>query len=127
MLHGDAHLGNMYFQDGRAGLLDWQVSQRGQGMRDISYFLINSLAEELRLAHQEKLIRHYLATLDELGVQLDFELAWWQYRLQSVYAWIAGVVTAPSNFQAESVVISGLSRSCKAILDLNAIELIREL
>lgn len=127
LIHGDAHLGNMYFQDGRAGLLDWQVTQRGQGMRDIAYFLINSLESELRLAHQEDLIRHYLALLQEQGVSLDFESAWRQYRLQSVYAWIAGVVTAPSDFQPESVVVAGLSRSCKAILDLDAIELIREL
>ena len=127
LIHGDAHLGNMYFQDGQAGLLDWQVTQLGQGMRDISYFLINSMSEELRLAHQEELIRHYLVSLRDLGASLDFDTAWRQYRLQSVYAWIASVVTAPSNFQHESVVIAGLSRSCKAILDLDAIALIREL
>jgi thiamine kinase-like enzyme len=127
LLHGDAHLGNMYFQAGEAGLLDWQVCQLGQGMRDVGYFLINSLDEEIRAEHQDALIRHYLATLAGHGVTLDFETAWHQYRLQSVYAWIAGVVTAPSNFQPESVVAAGLSRACKAILDLDAIELIREL
>jgi aminoglycoside phosphotransferase (APT) family kinase protein len=127
LLHGDAHLGNMYFQDGQAGLLDWQVTQYGQGMRDISYFLINSMQEELRRSHQEELIQHYLATLQDRGVSLDFGTAWRQYRLQSVYAWIAGVVTAPSNFQAEDVVVAGLSRSCRAILDLDAISLLREL
>ncbi|MAE93399.1 MAG: hypothetical protein CL910_01935 [Deltaproteobacteria bacterium] len=127
LIHGDAHLGNMYFQDGQAGLLDWQVHGRGQGMRDIAYFLINSLDEGLRVAHQEELIRHYLATLQRLGVELGFDTAWRQYRLQSVYAWIAGIVTAPSNFQPEKVVVAGLSRACSAVLDLDAIELIREL
>ncbi len=58
LLHGDAHLGNMYFQDGEAGLLDWQVTQFGQGMRDVSYFMVNSLPEAVRLAHQEELIKH---------------------------------------------------------------------
>jgi thiamine kinase-like enzyme len=127
LIHGDAHLGNMYFQDGVAGLLDWQVHQRGQGMRDVAYFLINSLSEELRRAHQEDLIHHYLVTLRGLGVSLDFDTAWRQYRLQSVYAWIAAVVTAPSNFQPEKVIVAGLTRSCKAILDLDAIALIRAL
>ena len=127
LIHGDAHLGNMYFQDGQAGLLDWQVTQLGQGMRDISYYLINSMSEELRLAHQEELIRHYLVSLRDLGASLDFDTAWRQYRLQSVYAWIAGVVTAPSNFQHERGGSAGLSRSGKAILDLDAIALIREL
>lgn len=127
LLHGDAHLGNIYFQAGEAGLLDWQVCQFGQGMRDVTYFLVNSLAEKIRLEHQESLIRHYLVTLAEHGATLDFDTAWRQYRLQSVYAWIAGVVTAPSNFQPDTVVVAGLSRACKAILDLDAIELIREL
>ncbi len=127
LLHGDAHLGNMYFQAGEAGLLDWQVCQLGQGMRDVTYFLINSLEEDIRLEHQEALIRHYLAILTERGVGLDFDTAWRQYRLQSVYAWIAGVVTAPSNFQPESVVAAGLRRACEAILDLDAVELIRRL
>ena len=127
LLHGDAHLGNMYFQNGQAGLLDWQVNQLGQGMRDVGYFLVNSLPEETRLAHQEELIRHYLATLGDLGISLDFDTAWRQYRLQSVYAWIAGVVTAPSKFQSEAVVISGLRRSCRAIVDLDALALVREL
>ncbi len=83
--------------------------------------------EELRLAHQEELIRHYLATLRELGVSLDFDTAWRQYRLQSGYAWIAGIVTAPNNFQEERVVVAGLTRACNAIIDLDAIELIRRL
>lgn len=127
LIHGDAHLGNMYFQDGEAGLLDWQVNQRGQGMRDIAYFLINSMSEELRLAHQKQLIEHYLATLQRFGVSFDFDTAWRQYRLQSVYAWIAAIVTAPSNFQPEKVVIAGLTRASKAVVDLDAIELIRAL
>jgi len=127
LLHGDAHLGNMYFQQGEVGFLDWQVVQYGQGMRDISYLLINSVPEETRLAHQEDLIRHYLALLGEQGIALDFDTAWDQYRLQSVYAWIAGVVTAPSNFQGEAVVAAGLRRACAAILDLDALDLIRKL
>ena len=127
LLHGDAHLGNMYFQDGEAGLLDWQVNQYGQGMRDIAYFMINSMGEDLRLAHQEDLVGHYLATLGEQGIVLDFDTAWRQYRLQSVYAWVAGVVTAPSRFQGPAVVEAGLRRACNAILDLDAVALIREL
>ncbi len=127
LIHGDAHLGNMYFQDGRACLLDWQVHQLGQGMRDVSYFLVNSMPEELRLEHLKELIEYYLATLHNLGVSLDFDTAWRQYRLQSVYAWIAAVVTAASNFQEQRVVIAGLTRASRAVVDLEAIELIREL
>ncbi|MDG2332713.1 MAG: phosphotransferase [Myxococcota bacterium] len=127
LVHGDAHLGNMYMQQGEVGLLDWQVFNYGQGMRDISYLLVNSLTEEIRLAHQEELIRHYLAVLAEYGIHLAFDVAWRQYRIQSVYAWIAGVVTAPSNFQPEAVVSAGLARASNAVLDLDALGLIRKL
>jgi hypothetical protein len=65
--------------------------------------------------------------LHEHGIELDFDIAWRQYRLQSVYAWIAGIVTAPSNFQPEPVVVAGLSRACSAVIDLDAVALIREL
>ncbi|MDE0884859.1 MAG: phosphotransferase [Myxococcota bacterium] len=127
LLHGDAHLGNMYVQEGEVGLLDWQVFNYGQGMRDISYLLVNSLDEKIRLDHQEKLVRHYLAVLADHGVSLAFDVAWRQYRMQSVYAWIAGAVTAPSNFQPESVVSAGLARASNAVLDLDALGLIRKL
>ena len=120
LIHGDAHLGNLYFRDGRPGFFDWQVTQLGQGMRDVTYFLIHSLGVEQRRENEQRLVRAYLAALADGGVRLDFDTAWKQYRLQSVYAWIASVVTAPSRFQPEEIVAAGLTRSCRALLDLDA-------
>jgi hypothetical protein len=37
LIHGDAHAGNVYFLPDAAGFLDWQLVQRAQGMRDVSY------------------------------------------------------------------------------------------
>ena len=48
LVHGDVHAGNLYFLPGEVGFLDWQVVQRCQGMRDVSYFLANSIPTELR-------------------------------------------------------------------------------
>lgn len=128
LLHGDPHIGNMYFSDNTVGLLDWQVVWRGQGMRDVSYFLINSLPTDLRLKHQDELINHYLKTLNTHGVEtLDFNTAWEQYRLFSIYAWIATVVTAAAgNLQEPKIAKAGLSRTCKALVDLEVFSLIEE-
>ena len=48
LIHGDAHAGNLFFDGPEVGFLDWQVVQRGQGMRDVSYFLGNSLSVQTR-------------------------------------------------------------------------------
>ncbi len=122
LIHGDPHIGNMYFSDHDAGLLDWQVVRRGQGMRDISYFLVSSLPTETRWAHQENLIRLYLDHLQGAGIAApDFHQAWEQYRLHTFYTWIAQIVTAAAGtLQQERIVRAGLSRTAQAIVDLDS-------
>ena len=127
LIHGDPHIGNMYFSDHGAGLLDWQVVRRGQGMRDISYFLVSSLPIETRLAHQEDLINLYLDHLRGAGITApDFQQAWEQYRLHTFYTWIAQIVTAAAGtLQQERIVRTGLSRTAQAIVDLDSLEALR--
>ena len=49
--HGDSHLGNLFeidTPDGPAmGMLDFQAVHWSKGMRDVQYFLINSLAPDV--------------------------------------------------------------------------------
>lgn len=128
LVHGDAHIGNMYFNKGVAGLLDWQMPNLCQGMRDVSYFLVNSVPSGVRRENQEALIKIYLATLADAGIQLEFDEAWYQYRLHTTYTWISSVVTAAgSHMQAPKIAAAGLSRTCKAMVDLNVIELLPDL
>jgi aminoglycoside phosphotransferase (APT) family kinase protein len=128
LIHGDAHLGNLFFDGAAIGFLDWQVAQRGQGMRDVSYFLANSLAVETRRAQDEALIRVYLAALAAAGVApMPFSVAWEQYRLHALYAWIAAVVTAAAaTLQSEAIVRAGLARSSAAVVDLDSVGALRE-
>jgi len=49
LIHGDPHAGNLYFDDGEAGFFDWQVVQVGPGLRDVSYFLVNSLGADVEV------------------------------------------------------------------------------
>ncbi len=123
LIHGDAHVGNMYFKDHEVGFLDWQVVRQGQGMRDVSYFIVSSLPTEIRRAHETELIQLYLDCLAGIGVSnLSFEKAWEQYRLHTFYTWIAQIVTAAAGtLQREPIVRAGLKRTATAIVDLDSI------
>jgi hypothetical protein len=128
LIHGDAHLGNLFFDGPEVGFLDWQVVQRGQGLRDVTYFLTNSLAVETRRAHGEELIRVYLAALAEAGAPpIPFSLAWEQHRLHALYTWISCIVTAAAaTLQREPIVRAGLERSSAAVIDLDSLGALRE-
>ncbi|MFY9588625.1 MAG: phosphotransferase, partial [Actinomycetota bacterium] len=67
LLHGDPHLGNIYFDGTQPGFLDWQVVRRGHGLRDVTYFLVLSVETEIRRAHQTDLLRVYLRELGAAG------------------------------------------------------------
>lgn len=128
-IHGDSHVGNMYFSDQGMGFLDWQVVRQGQGMRDVSYFLVASLPTEVRRAHERDLIRLYLDCLAGMGISdLDFEKAWEQHRLHAFYTWIAQIVTAAAGtLQLEPIVRAGLKRTGTAIVDLDSLGTLRDL
>ncbi len=127
LVHGDAHAGNLYFLPAAVvGFLDWQVTQCGQGMRDVSYFLANSIPTTMRREHERALIDLYLRTLAECGVTAPaFDVAWHQYRLHVVYAWIGATVTgAAATLQDEPIVRAAIARTSAAVLDLEALALL---
>ncbi len=69
VVHGDAHLGNMYVRaDGTPGFLDWQTTRRGHWAHDVAYFYISALDPLDRRAWERDLIRAYLAALARGGV-----------------------------------------------------------
>lgn len=126
LVHGDVHAGNLYFLPGEVGFCDWQVVQRCQGMRDVSYFLANSIPTELRRQHERDLIALYLATLGERGVTPPaFAVAWEQHRAHAWYAFIGAAVTAAAaTLQSEAIVRAGLARSAAAVMDLDSAALL---
>jgi len=96
-------------------------------MRDVAYFLTNSVPTELRRAHEQELIRTYLTGLADGGVlPPDLDTAWTQYRLHALYAWIAAAVTAAAaTLQSEPIVRAGLARTSTAIMDLESLAALR--
>ena len=55
LIHGDTHSGNLFVDAGRTGFYDWAVAGRGPGVRDVAYFLCNSLPVETRRAEEKSL------------------------------------------------------------------------
>src|SRR5262249_12885731 len=113
----------LWFDGEIVGLLDWQVAQAGQGMRDVTYFLTTSLPTALRRAHERELLRAYADALAAAGVTApDPDVTWAQYRAHSLYAWIATAVTvAAATLQAAPIARAGLTRTSAALLDLDAL------
>lgn len=104
MVHGDAHTGNMFFeQDGRPGFLDFQRFMQCDWAHDVNYFLISAMAVEDAVAHEAELLEHYLKALHAAGgPELDRADAEHRYRLHTMYGLIWNVV--PPTMQTEETV-----------------------
>jgi aminoglycoside/choline kinase family phosphotransferase len=96
LVHGDSHLGNCFeypAEDGlRVGMIDFQATHWSKGMRDVQYFMINSMEPEILEASEESLIRGYCDELARFGVTLPFAEAWEQYRAFSYQTLMVGIV-----------------------------------
>jgi hypothetical protein len=123
VMHGDAHPGNMYFDGGKAGLLDWQAVRRGHPSRELAYTLITSLTPEDRLATQRDLLDDYRRALAAAGgPDLDRDELWRRYRQGALYAYVAPLITAGmGGMQVEGIAMEGLRRGVAALDDLETI------
>ena len=128
LIHGDDHIGNLFVDGRRTGFYDWAVAGAHPGMRDVAYFLCNSLPTQVRRENEDRLIGRYRAALAALGVELDAELAREQYRLFSIYSWISAVTTAAmgSAWQPAEVGRRAAVRTTQAIIDLDVLGLLGE-
>lgn len=122
-VHGDSHLGNMYFlADGAPGFLDWQTPMAGPCADDVTYFMIGALTIEDRRANERELLRHYL---DVLASQPGVEAAgldefWLSYRQQVMHGfmWVA----TPPQMQPDDIVEANTTRFCAAFEDLETLK-----
>lgn len=128
LIHGDDHIGNLFVDGGRTGFYDWAVASRYPGMRDVAYFLCNSLPTAVRRAEQEGLLARYRKGLAEGGVVLDERTAWDQYRLFATYSWISAASTYAmgSRLQPVEVGRNGTILTTAALEDLDTVGLLRD-
>ena len=129
LVHGDNHIGNLFVgADGIVGFYDWAIATSLPGMRDVSYFLCNSLPTDVRREHQEALINRYRAGLARRGITLDEKTAFDQYRLFVVYSWGGSTTTAAMGDRWQPIDIGrrAMQRGTEAIVDLDSVGLLRE-
>lgn len=130
VLHGDPHPGNVYFLDRPStsgaggditgGLFDWQVTSRGNGVRDLTYFLVLALEPEVRRAHGADLADRYR---DEVaaagGPRLTADAVRHDMRRMVAYAFTAAAfTTAYAGLQEQAIARRGLEKAVAALADL---------
>ncbi len=141
LIHGDSHLGNLFLQrsedaggegNGRAGevgLLDWACTARAPGLRDVAYFLCNSVDSQLRRDREQALLSRYLTQLAAGGAPAPSQdEAFDRYRRYALCSWVAATVTAAAGSRMQSLEIGlrSMRRATDAIVDLETVELLRD-
>jgi thiamine kinase-like enzyme len=124
LVHGDCHIGNLFFEGDGVGFLDWQVLARAPGLRDVGYFLSNSVPSEVAQKHEADLVAHYCAELRAAGVDApSAEEAWTQYRAFALYGWLAAAFTVGAGgMQDERNATAGVLRATRSIERLGSTE-----
>ena len=80
VLHGDPHLGNLFFEGDSPGFIDWQVARAGAGVRDVAYFATASVAPDLLRTIERGLVERYVTRLDAAGIEVDLDHQWTLYQ-----------------------------------------------
>jgi Phosphotransferase enzyme family len=131
LMHGDYRLDNMLFDPDRTRItvVDWQTMGIGLPARDLAYFTATSLASDVRSEIEKDLVARYHRALLRYGVtDYDFDACWRDYRLGVVQAPLItalGFAFASSTERGDEMILTMLSRGCRAIRDLDTIELIK--
>ncbi|TMA26920.1 MAG: hypothetical protein E6J87_21615, partial [Deltaproteobacteria bacterium] len=128
LIHGDCHLGNLFRDGERPGFLDWAVLSHAPGMRDVAYFLCNSLPIELRRKEERDLLMRYRDGLDAAGAEVPtFDETWRDYRRFALYSWVSAATTAAAGSRMQPIEgMRAMERTNAAVRDLDSLSLLRE-
>ena len=126
LIHGDCHIGNLFVDGQKVGFLDWACFSHAPGMRDVAYFLCNSLPTRIRQSEQENLLEIYRESLAQSGgPTVSRESIWEDYRRFAAYSWISAVTTAAAGARMQSLAIgqAAMQRTQAAITELDTLSL----
>ena len=118
LLHGDSHLGNFFVSGDDMGLLDWQATHWGKGVRDVQYFLIDSLPADTLAAHEQDLVNYYVARRAHYGTPIDAQETWQEYRSFTFHTLMTIVVSigfGALNEEQDTLMAEILRRSVAAV------------
>ncbi len=121
LVHGDSHWGNFFETPDGIGMLDFQGAHFGAGLRDVQYFLVNSMTVPELAACERDLVQHYVEVISDLGAPVAFEDAWEQYRAFSFQTLMTAVVSLGlgSFTDSDEVMRVMLERSTAAVRRLD--------
>jgi aminoglycoside phosphotransferase len=129
LIHGDAHIGNLFLDGDRVGFLDWGMAKIGTPMRDLSFFLTMGLESGDRRRDERDLIQHYLDARRAIGGSpIAFDDAWLAHRIHAAYTVIASFLSLvpPYNTEARRMFTTNFrARAMAALDDLDAVEALR--
>ncbi|MCU1366283.1 MAG: hypothetical protein JWN39_1922 [Ilumatobacteraceae bacterium] len=131
LIHGDAHIGNLFIDGTRVGFLDWGLTTIMTPMRDVSYFLGMSMTADDRRGVEPDLIRHYLSVRDALGgATISFDEAWQAHRVHAGYTVLASFLSLvpPYNGEDQREFSDAFrNRAITVLDDLDTVSAMREL
>lgn len=108
LMHGDPHLGNLFFTDEGPGFLDWQIATAGPGIRDVVYSLTASVEPDLLRTIERGLVDRYAARLAAAGVDADPERLWTLYRAATTEFYLNAVCTAEASDRMQPLEVSAV-------------------
>ncbi len=118
LLHGDSHLGNFFVSGSEMGMLDWQAAHWGKGIRDVQYFLIDSLPAAVLAAHERDLVAYYVERRVHYGAAIDLEQTWQEYRSFTFHTLMTIIVSigfGALNAQQDALMAEVLQRAVAAV------------
>jgi hypothetical protein len=130
LMHGDYRLDNLLFDPDCTCItvVDWQTLGVGLPTRDLAYFTATSLAPKMRTEIERDLVSRYHDALMGYGVTgYDVETCWRDYRLGVVQAPLIsalGFAFAASTERGDEMMLTMFHRGCRAIRELETLELI---
>lgn len=129
LLHGDSRADNMFFDEDRLKVIDFQFMAYGSGASDVAYLVSQSLPTSARRGNDEALVREYLDYFAAHGIgDYAFDDAWRQYRAATAY-WIViptilliGWDNLPE--RARNLCLTLVDRAVATIDDIGAFEVL---
>lgn len=118
IVHGDAHLGNIYFTDaGEPKFLDWQVVHSGYWAHDVAYLLAGALSVVDHRQSEQDLLAHYAAELERHGAAAPrWEDMWLAYRRDIIHGYVSWFLT-PTDMQPVDTLVAFSERYHTAMVD----------
>ena len=128
LIHGDVHDGNLFYDSGQPGFLDWAMVARGPAMRDVGYFLAGNLTPQDQRDCGSDMVRYYREQLLALGAPAPSAAdLWQQYQWHAAYVWVGAAATLAMGdaWQPINYLLASMQRLHAALETLGSVEAIR--